>query len=230
MNFVLAFFLITLIVLIAGVVIDRVISLRDEQETDSGTAPPVSQEVAIILAELDAELDGEASGKKERIARMLKVIFAPHCHKIEIVGSIRRGVPDPGDIDILFIPKHNYSLIGAIERVCDDETAIRKEDLWRDCFTVKGVQVHLIRVDRQHWGIAMLNFTGSRSFNARWVERAKRRGMQVQEVGPLKRIIHEVRSKGSYSWHTSNEVLDLPEAEILKLMDLEDYLDPTTRN
>lgn len=39
------------------------------------------------------------------IAAALREELAPHCHRIEIAGSIRRRKPDPRDIELVAIPK-----------------------------------------------------------------------------------------------------------------------------
>ncbi|MDP2873417.1 MAG: hypothetical protein Q8P31_12890, partial [Bacillota bacterium] len=43
--------------------------------------------------------------KARVIAEELKMLLEPGCARIEIAGSIRRRKPDPGDIELLFIPK-----------------------------------------------------------------------------------------------------------------------------
>jgi len=41
----------------------------------------------------------------QRIAQIVKSELSPHCERIEIAGSIRRGKPEVKDIEIVAIPK-----------------------------------------------------------------------------------------------------------------------------
>ena len=43
--------------------------------------------------------------KAEKIAHKYLELFKPHCKRIEIAGSIRRGKADVGDIELVCIPK-----------------------------------------------------------------------------------------------------------------------------
>ena len=40
-----------------------------------------------------------------RIAGQVVDLLRPHCHRIEIAGSIRRRKPEPSDIEIVVLPK-----------------------------------------------------------------------------------------------------------------------------
>lgn len=48
------------------------------------------------------------------VAGSLVELMRPHCDRVEIAGSIRRGKPDPKDIEIVLIPKSTW------HQFCDD--------------------------------------------------------------------------------------------------------------
>lgn len=125
------------------------------------------------------------------IADELAELIGPGCERLEIAGSIRRGAPTVGDIDILAAPKLVPMLdmfdqpIGAVDalgnlldELCGQQV-IRQwrgaknqpcwgKDLKRFIFRDLDVQVQSVR-DPGTWGFWMIVRTGPMRFSKRMV-------------------------------------------------------------
>ena len=67
----------------------------------------------------------EATAIAERVVEILR----PHCDRIEVAGSVRRGKPEVGDIEVVCIPRTTVSgLFGDI--VERDPAFCRAVDQW----------------------------------------------------------------------------------------------------
>lgn len=98
----------------------------------------------------------------------------------EIAGSIRRGKPVVGDVDLLIedsldVREALYRILG---RTRDGEPA--RSGL------VEGVQVDVLLADASFWGAALLHWTGSVNENIRLRACAKRHGLKLNETGVWK--------------------------------------------
>ena len=120
------------------------------------------------------------------IAERVLAELAPHCERIEIAGSIRRGKPEVGDAEIVCIPRTRTSgLFGDItER---DPAFCRAVDQWdrikgtsHGKYTQRrlpeGISLDLFTATPENWGLILAIRTGSAEFShsvlaAGWVRR-----------------------------------------------------------
>jgi DNA polymerase/3'-5' exonuclease PolX len=153
---------------------------------------------------------------KPRYPRELALVVAgelikslhPMCERYAIAGSLRRGKPDVGDLELLFIPRSAErpipgDLFGATEPVNLAEEAIldlerrgilsRRENsaggynfgpqnkLMRHCET--GLPVDLFTANRENWFNYLVCRTGSAESNLRVATAAKERGWKWNPYG-----------------------------------------------
>lgn len=116
--------------------------------------------------------------------------LAPHCDRIEVAGSIRRGRPNVNDIDIVCIPKGIEGRESIIQR-CRAKGHLLKSggqyvellymtkegpaqlDLW---FAHAG-KSDLFSREPSNWGMLLLARTGSKEHNIKLAALAKSKGL-----------------------------------------------------
>ncbi len=108
--------------------------------------------------------------------------------QIEVAGSYRRGLETIGDIDILIAAdeKHINSLFDVFtnhERVVE---VLGKGDTKSSVRTKEGRQVDLRIVSPREFPAALMYFTGSKEHNVVLRQRARDRGMSLNEYGLFK--------------------------------------------
>lgn len=104
------------------------------------------------------------------------------CKRIQIAGSIRRGKPTIGDIEIVCIPKHGVDLFGdptdemllkATLEARPELTFMKGQDRQRVyLFTMpdgRQVQLDLFITTPEKWGMILVERTGSADFSRRLV-------------------------------------------------------------
>ena len=123
------------------------------------------------------------------IALSLQERMAPHCEKLEIAGSIRRGRPSVGDIDFVCIPRDKAALKarfaehwrvvtdGEQNFICARELTDGFE-LQVDIFFARPATRDLLENYPSNWGSLLLCRTGSKEHNIYLVEYAKRMGLK----------------------------------------------------
>ena len=120
-------------------------------------------------------------------AAALRQLLLPFCDRIAVAGSIRRGKPEPKDIEIVAIPKQqDADMFGMYKRhhkgiatACSryklirgsliDGKAVRLE-------LIDGTGVDLFFCTPRNWGYILLLRTGSDKFNMAVLERIKGNG------------------------------------------------------
>jgi DNA polymerase/3'-5' exonuclease PolX len=189
----------------------------------------VDPEIEMIVQELDEwlarehELLEDGVGEKTNSISSLLRNFAQRCQKVALVGSWRRGKVNPGDVDIMYVPKSDLQVIEFLEQVADNESQIiNVNNAWR-C-TVGGVQIDFIKSSLVGWGMDMIHFTGSREFNKRVLRHIYRRGYETVNEQPV------THHRNSYNSYYVNVFDNWSEEKILKHLGLEAYLDPHTRS
>lgn len=185
-------------------------------------------EIGAIIQELDDwlarehELVADGVGSMARSVPDLLRNFAQRCQKVAVVGSRRRGDANPGDLDVLYIPKAKTQVVEFLEAVADDEQLLsRGEGAWR-C-TVHGLPVDFIESSPERWGMDMVFFTGPRDFSERVRRHATRRGYEIDKGLP------SVRKEGTYTSYGVPAFSGWSEQKILTYLGLESFLDPYKR-
>lgn len=143
------------------------------------------------------------------LACSLKSHLAPGCERIEIAGSIRRGKPNPKDIEIVCIPAivpiHQIEMFGAGVAPVTTDGQIRLFDAalenllaggaWafdrklprngkrykRLVHVESGTPCDLYVTDARRWGVIFVLRTGPGDFSKSLVVRAGRLGMFVDD-------------------------------------------------
>lgn len=107
--------------------------------------------------------------------------------RVEIAGSLRRGEPEVGDIDLLTVPRLNsrgqrdatdgmailYNLAAA-GVVRPGKLMGPRYQQWR---TEWGIPLELYMVEPEEWGVAMVIRTGPAEFSKRCVTQRSQRGL-----------------------------------------------------
>ncbi|MAO66685.1 MAG: DNA polymerase/3'-5' exonuclease PolX [Balneola sp.] len=108
--------------------------------------------------------------------------------QIEIAGSFRRGLETIGDIDILIAAEEDriselFDVFTSHERVTE---ILGRGDTKSSVRTKEGRQVDLRIVKPQEFSAALMYFTGSKEHNVVLRQRARDRGMSLNEYGLFK--------------------------------------------
>ena len=90
----------------------------------------------------------------KRIVKQLK----PFCRRIEIAGSIRRKNPNPGDIDIVLIPKSRGELEEFMSKKAKFLQGGEHESTWR----VERIKVELYYTNSEEWGATLLAYSSKK--------------------------------------------------------------------
>jgi DNA polymerase (family 10) len=127
----------------------------------------------------------------------------------QIVGSLRRGCDVVGDVDLLTTSPQTMGLFPMLV----DEVFVKGEA--KVSARKGGIQVDLNFTTVGAMGSALLHHTGSAQFNVFTRSRAKRQGYTLSQHGLFK----------------GNELIaSATEEEILGLLDMTWYLDPSRRS
>ena len=173
----------------------------------------------------------------QQIAETLKADLSTFCERIEIGGSIRRKKPDPGDIELVCIPK--FIQLGLPQvTFTNDHIQVMRNRLF-DYLAVNyegrivkigekyaqiqiGDEDDVIKVDiftatESTWGYIFMLRTGSAEFSKWVVTELKRRGFT-----PKKGAIWDATPNGD------DLIGTLEETDVFKLLQI-DYIDPERR-
>jgi len=136
--------------------------------------------------------------------------------RIEICGSIRRGKPKVGDIDIVAVPNKFDEFCKSIKRILDEENGKGLVYGQRNIrFLLNDdLQVDIAVFDDDTFESGKLYFTGSKWFNIRCRSKAKQLGYKLNEYG---------------LWDEKGNRIATTEEEILRKIGMEKYIDPKTR-
>ena len=125
------------------------------------------------------------------VAESLREKVAPHCHRIEIAGSIRRQKPLVGDIELVALPIWPKNLLGEVleagPSVLDSFFQSVGLKLGRNGpkynnFVYGAFKVDLYTPPVNFWGVRLVLSTGSREFNIWMVDKAMRsRGFRMSD-------------------------------------------------
>ena len=127
------------------------------------------------------------------VAERLVDRLAPACERITIAGSVRRARPDPADIELLCVPRMDYSLIfgadlldAAVKQAVTDGILLYRVNskgqqqygpmnkFMADLAT--GIPIDIFSTDAPSWGMALVVRTGPAELNIRMMSRLKAMG------------------------------------------------------
>jgi DNA polymerase/3'-5' exonuclease PolX len=124
--------------------------------------------------------------KARALAEKVCEELAPACDQLAIGGSIRRGLPMVGDLDIIALPRPGMEkelsrlfrscaaiggliLDGAISKRC----LLRRSEIQCDLWVARQATMDLIAPLPCNWGAMFLTYTGSKEHNLKIVQRAR---------------------------------------------------------
>ena len=144
--------------------------------------------------------------KAERMASKLQAALAPACDRLAVAGSIRRRVPEVGDIELVAIPNHQTGidrLTLRLNALVEEQKiyravppGIRNRPAWGErykkfwCWTndvYSWVQVDLFITTPDSWGAILAIRTGPSEFSKALVTHIKYKTPYRQEEGVLVR-------------------------------------------
>ena len=115
----------------------------------------------------------------KRIVSSLKL----YCKKIQIAGSIRRGEKNPGDIDIVLIPK-NKKKIGEILEKKGRKILGGEQKVF---FRIEEIEVELYYTTSEEWGAALLAYSSRRGSGIGLRIIARLKGFKLNQHGLFNR-------------------------------------------
>jgi DNA polymerase/3'-5' exonuclease PolX len=134
--------------------------------------------------------------KARAIAESLKKLLQDTCDRIVIAGSIRRGKPDVGDIELLCIPRF-ISGVDQLDRelkklVFEGTMALRLSKNGRRTYGPKnklmvhvqsGIGVDFFSTTEECWPVSLVVRTGGKKTNIQISMAAQERGYQFHSYG-----------------------------------------------
>jgi len=106
----------------------------------------------------------------------------PFCSRIQLVGSIRRKVKNPVDIDIALIPKSEKDK-DKIEEILKKEGKFVQGGEKRATFRIKGVKTELYYTNKEEWGATLLAYSSEFGAGIGLRMVAKRKGFKLSQHG-----------------------------------------------
>ena len=131
-----------------------------------------------------------------QVAEALKGLLSPCCERIEIAGSLRRGLPDVGDIEFLVIPRRqgNVDYLDKVVRqlLFKEVLGYRRNKRGSLMYGPKnkfllhipgGIAVDIFSTDAECWPVALVVRTGGETTNKRIASAAIRKGWRFHAYG-----------------------------------------------
>ena len=106
--------------------------------------------------------------------------------RVEIAGSLRRGVETIGDIDILVSTKDVNEIMDKFTKYPEVKEVLSKGRTKSSVVLRSGLQVDLRNIKKSEFGSALVYFTGSKLHNIHIRKMAKSKGLKVNEYGVFK--------------------------------------------
>jgi len=163
----------------------------------------------------------------DRVAEVL----SPHCERVEIAGSVRRGKEEVGDIEIVCMPKRPFDLLGMPAGA--SEGFIDAVDKWesvkgtangrytkRVLPNTNGFTLDIFMADAQNWGWIFALRTGSAIF----AQKIYLRGLREADCFACDGYVYD------YSDALRPKLVPLPEEDDLFKLLRRDFVPPTERN
>lgn len=160
------------------------------------------------------------------LADQVIAVLSPHCERIEIAGSLRRGKPDVGDIEIVCIPCLELDLFGTGSRTAQAiETALREAgySLAKNGEHFKQFSLGVCKCDLfitvpECWGVIFTIRTGSADFSHRLVTPRNQGGL----------LPSYLKVKDGRIWHGDTCLETWEESDVFQAAGL-DWIPPEAR-
>lgn len=145
------------------------------------------------------------AAKAREVGEELVAELQPLCERIEICGSLRRKLPDVGDVEILFVPKMKPARVTFFEWK-DIPATENQFDLWLDNGTIEkrfgikgaaswgklnklsiecrsGIPVDFFATTMEHWWMSLVIRTGGKQNNIALAQGAHKLGRRLLPYG-----------------------------------------------
>ncbi len=116
----------------------------------------------------------------ETLSREIINPIGPWLINYKVCGSYRRGKPDSGDIDIVYLPYEDKTGVVDIEL---EHLYGCKATHVKKSFMYNGVQVEMLPANFKDWGAMILYATGPGEFNVEMRRKAKSLGYKLNQYG-----------------------------------------------
>ena len=118
-----------------------------------------------------------------RLANRLVKQLKSFCRRIQIVGSIRRGEPNPKDIDIVLIPKSKEKLADFMKKEGRFVQGGEHESTWR----IEVTKIELYYSVAEEWGATLLAYSSKMGSGIGLRVVAKKKGLKLTQHGLFKK-------------------------------------------
>jgi DNA polymerase/3'-5' exonuclease PolX len=120
-----------------------------------------------------------------KIAEETRSQLLPSCFRVEIAGSVRRRSPEPGDIELVAIPKpYDVGIFESGIATVVNQWQIVKGELpckYTQRILPEGIKLDLFFATPENWGLIYAIRTGSSLFSKRLAEHWCARGYHSHE-------------------------------------------------
>lgn len=116
------------------------------------------------------------------LSRKITGKLRPFCSKMEVAGSIRRRVRNPGDIDIVLVAKSEIAKEKIKEVLSKEGKFLQGKDKIM-FFRIEGIDVQLFFTTLEEWGAGLLAYSGKKGSNIGLRVVARRKGMKLTNHG-----------------------------------------------
>jgi DNA polymerase (family 10) len=117
------------------------------------------------------------------LARRIAVLLKPYVYRIEVAGSIRRGEKNPGDIDVVVIPKN----IDKFAEFLKKKGKFLQGGSKKSRFRIEGIKVEFYYTTKESWGATLLAYSGKKGSNIGLRVVARMKGFKLNQYGLYKK-------------------------------------------
>lgn len=185
-----------------------------------------------------------AAGAARRIAEGVQIGLADVCRagalgeaQIEIAGSLRRGTPTVGDIEIVALPEHAPTLLarldkwvatGAVKKAIYSDGTTRWGEKYRGLI-VEGMRVEVFLADADNWGYILWLRTGPGDANRYVMEQLQRLNAPYRPQGGYWHVVGAQRDAESTA-QPSTRIRVPDERELFRLLGSAQVIAPGERS
>lgn len=122
-------------------------------------------------------------------AKSAASVLEPHYGKLKVCGSLRRGAPTIGDIDIVVTnPEPGFDPVAALSTLFPTREVVDGKDGPRKCYAIRPpgplpIHVDIWTVPEESWGAGIMYATGPGLMNVIMRRWARHNGMSLGLMG-----------------------------------------------